>query len=607
VRAAGAADLAPRLLEFGVPVMASWQAKDLVDNDHPNYFGCPGIYGNRSANAALYAADMILAIGNRLSIWNVGYDGPRKDQHVVMVDVDGARSEKHAGAVWINEDAGAFIRRDLLYGERPGAVVDPRSLRRSNPPRTTTRTDLSTPTVSSTAAAALEGEDEVVTIDCGSACASAFQAFHVKPPQRLISSGGLGEMGCALPYAVGASFARGKRDVIAIVGDGAMMLNLQELQTIVHHQLPVKIIVCRNDVLPHDPKDAGERRHAIRRRQRLDRRLQSSLPAARVRLRDHRAASVTTWSDFETAVPAFLAHEGPALIEYHMDPRAGDRAEARLRRPGREPPLRALRPDAPAPKGGIPDDQRNRGSRDVSRRSAHSSAGAGAPAARAHAAREHGARCARGEEPDGRRLEAPQDDDDPTKGFPMTDFDYESTSQIGSRELTLDGTNIGYHRERVEAWARGERVAPIFMDVAFTRKCQAACYFCAAQTQASDGGVITREHAMSFLEDAAEIGVLAMNYISDGESTMVPWYADAVESGDRPRHADRRGHERHRDDPPGARARAAAPCLVPREFLGRREEALRRDHGAQAGGLRHRDREHPHGGASSCATTTGRA
>lgn len=108
-------------------------------------------------------------------------------------------------------------------------------------------------------------------------------------------------------------------------------------------------------------------------------------------------------------------------------------------------------------------------------------------------------------------------------------FDYLSTTAVGERELTLDGTNIGYHRERVEAWARGERVAPIFIDAAFTRRCQAACYFCAAQTQASSGGVITRDHAMSFLEDAAEIGVLAMNYISDGESTMVPWYADAVE------------------------------------------------------------------------------
>ena len=103
------------------------------------------------------------------------------------------------------------------------------------------------------------------------------------------------------------------------------------------------------------------------------------------------------------------------------------------------------------------------------------------------------------------------------------------TSLVAGKEMTLDGSNVGYHRERVEAWARGERVAPIFMDIAWTRKCQAACHFCYAQAQSSDGGEITREHAFQFLEDAAEIGVLAMNYISDGESTMVPWYADAVE------------------------------------------------------------------------------
>ena len=103
------------------------------------------------------------------------------------------------------------------------------------------------------------------------------------------------------------------------------------------------------------------------------------------------------------------------------------------------------------------------------------------------------------------------------------------TAFVGGKEMTLDGSNVGYHRERVEAWERGERVAPIFMDVAWTRKCQAACGWCYAQAQASEGGEITLENAMQFLEDAAEIGVLAMNYISDGESTMVPWYADAVE------------------------------------------------------------------------------
>lgn len=101
---------------------------------------------------------------------------------------------------------------------------------------------------------------------------------------------------------------------------------------------------------------------------------------------------------------------------------------------------------------------------------------------------------------------------------------------IGGKEIMLDGSNIGYHRERVEAWERGERIAPIFMDIAWTRRCQAACTFCFSQAQASEGGgVITREHAMNFLDDAAEIGVKGMNFISDGESTMVDYYAESVE------------------------------------------------------------------------------
>lgn len=102
-------------------------------------------------------------------------------------------------------------------------------------------------------------------------------------------------------------------------------------------------------------------------------------------------------------------------------------------------------------------------------------------------------------------------------------------ASIGGQDIMLDGSNIGYWKDRVEAWERGERIAPVFMDIAWTRKCQAACHFCYAQAQASDGGVITREIALQFLEDAAEIGVQGMNYISDGESTMVPWYADSVE------------------------------------------------------------------------------
>jgi MoaA/NifB/PqqE/SkfB family radical SAM enzyme len=103
-------------------------------------------------------------------------------------------------------------------------------------------------------------------------------------------------------------------------------------------------------------------------------------------------------------------------------------------------------------------------------------------------------------------------------------------AQLNAR-LVIDGTKIGWWRERVEAWARGERVAPVTMDIAWTRRCNAACDFCAAKTQASASPAldITREKAFEFLDDAAEIGVKGISLISDGESTLVDYYAESIE------------------------------------------------------------------------------
>lgn len=106
----------------------------------------------------------------------------------------------------------------------------------------------------------------------------------------------------------------------------------------------------------------------------------------------------------------------------------------------------------------------------------------------------------------------------------------EIASELTSR-LVIDGTKVGWHKDRVEAWMRGERIAPITMDVAWSRRCNAACSFCAAKTQASASPAldIPREKAWEFLEDAAAIGVKGISLISDGESTLVDYYADSIE------------------------------------------------------------------------------
>lgn len=108
-------------------------------------------------------------------------------------------------------------------------------------------------------------------------------------------------------------------------------------------------------------------------------------------------------------------------------------------------------------------------------------------------------------------------------------------AQALTQQLIVDGTKVGYWRERVEAWHRGERIAPITMDISWTRRCNAACDFCAAKTQASASPSldIPRKSAFEFIEDAAEIGVKGISLISDGESSLVEYYADSIEYMDK--------------------------------------------------------------------------
>lgn len=97
--------------------------------------------------------------------------------------------------------------------------------------------------------------------------------------------------------------------------------------------------------------------------------------------------------------------------------------------------------------------------------------------------------------------------------------------------LVLDGTKVGWYPDRIEAWKRGERIAPITIDAAWTRKCNYACEFCYATLQASEGHTITKEIAFNFLEDCAEVGVKGVSLISDGESSLVPFYAESIAYG----------------------------------------------------------------------------
>lgn len=98
-------------------------------------------------------------------------------------------------------------------------------------------------------------------------------------------------------------------------------------------------------------------------------------------------------------------------------------------------------------------------------------------------------------------------------------------------ELILDGHKLNWHKDRVEAWLRGERIAPITIDCALTRACNYHCVYCYGQLQNNDIKRMTKEVIFNFLDDAAEIGVKAVSFVSDGESTCSPYLYDAILRG----------------------------------------------------------------------------
>ena len=308
------------LLALGVPVITSWQAMDLVDNRHPMYYGRPGILGQRTANRVLYEADQVISVGCRLTPWMIGHGGLRPEQQLIMVDCDKDEVARFANALWIQDEIGTWMRH-LAPVERPEWISDCESWRKpwiESPAHDDTNGYMNSYRVIEAIEPHLR-PDEVICVDVGSHMASVFQGLHVAPPQRVICGGGLGEMGCGLPSAIGASFARGKGEVLCFVGDGGMMINLQELATIMHHKLPIKIIVFENDgyaMIKGTHKNLNLPYTGVNRESGL------SMPnfcnvAAGFGMN---TCSVNKWETLHKRLDLLFKIEGPFLMVVHIDP-----------------------------------------------------------------------------------------------------------------------------------------------------------------------------------------------------------------------------------------------------------------------------------------------
>lgn len=251
-----------RLLEvLKVPVVTGWNAHDVLTNDSPYYAGRPGTVGDRAGNFTVQNADFLLVLGSRLNIRQVSYNWKSFASNAwkVMVDVDQAELDKPTLSIDLKICANLqefipALRNALNSYKSPGAHLEylewcQERVRRYPTvlPEYYEKQDPINLYVWMKELFDLLSNDEVVITGNGSACVVCFQAAELKAGQRLYTNSGNASMGYDLPAAIGASIALGGKKVICLAGDGSLMMNLQELQTVVGYHLPVKVVVINNN------------------------------------------------------------------------------------------------------------------------------------------------------------------------------------------------------------------------------------------------------------------------------------------------------------------------------------------------------------------------
>ncbi len=281
IRIAGAFPVFERVVrKLGIPVVTGWNSLDLMCDDDPLYVGRAGGMGDRAGNFAVQNSDLVFSVGSRLSIRQVGYNYHTwaREAYTIINDIDEEELKKpsihvdmavHADAGdllealerAIDREAGGMSRQEPkdqkpVFGGGTGLdgmtwvetcrmwkekypVIQPKHLEDDD-----------------SKAANVYGlvkelsfrlpENQITVVGNGSACVVGGHGYQIKKGQRFITNSAVASMGYDLPAAIGASVAAPGRDIILLTGDGSIQMNLQELQTIIHHRMPIKIFLINN-------------------------------------------------------------------------------------------------------------------------------------------------------------------------------------------------------------------------------------------------------------------------------------------------------------------------------------------------------------------------
>ena len=244
-----------------IPVVTGWNAHDLIDYEHACNVGKPGTVGDRSGNFAVQNADLVIVLGCRLNIRQVSYNWKSfaNKAFKIMIDVDQAELSKPTLSIDLPICAPlqvvipSLLRLLDKYQPKPAHRVYlawAKERHQQYPtvlPEYFKQTGLINPYCFIDQLFKVLNKKDVVVAGNGSACVIGFQAAKIQQGQRFFTNSGNASMGYDLPAAIGASIASDKKRVICLAGDGSLMMNLQELQTVAGYDLPVKVIVLNNE------------------------------------------------------------------------------------------------------------------------------------------------------------------------------------------------------------------------------------------------------------------------------------------------------------------------------------------------------------------------
>ena len=240
----------------GIPVVVTLMGLDSFPHDDPLYVGMIGTYGNRYANLTIANTDLIIALGTRFDTRQTGTKPETfaRAAKIIHVDIDAHElNNKIKSDIPVNMDIKVFLnslnvnshnfnkKNYSVWVERINSFrlkysIDTKPVNNDIPPYQFLKE----------VSDALPG-NAIICVDVGQNQMWAAQTLVVKKSQRFLTEGGMASIGSALPMAIGASFGKPDRIIVVITGDGGLQLNIQELQTVYHHNLPIKIILLNNN------------------------------------------------------------------------------------------------------------------------------------------------------------------------------------------------------------------------------------------------------------------------------------------------------------------------------------------------------------------------